>query len=555
MKINTSTLSKSTRTKMQSIFQYIHQKLEKIKFSNKTKLLIFITLSGMMTIGFLMFVSIFALKYDYENLFKKHTQPQFELEEIKDAYRVNINETLYDIKQGQVNNADAIEVLSLSQQIIAKQWDNYQTYTNTHIGGLPYFASRWLSLFLVSPAVPEKTLFQQGLVEKSNDKMASINTRLDTIITLLRYDKNAEANSMIDAISLETNALNIYLSSLITMHLKQSIHEKSFNDQLFQTSTYMLIFLLALIFFFITLILLTIIKHFNNIHTYLEESVLDKTKELLTLNTSLETRIAREVENSRKRDNIMFQQARLASLGEMLQNIAHQWRQPLGSLMMIIQSFESKFHAGKLNETFISSRVSDAQLLSKNMSETLEDFRTFFNPNRAKKAFNIKEVIQKAIDLSKYQLEKEEILLSLRMKEDLEVFGFKNELIHVLLNLINNSKDVLATKTQLSKRIIYIIAKQTKEAIFIRVIDNGGGIKSDIITKVFDPYFTTKHKSVGTGIGLYMSKQMVEKHMHGNISAKNIRHKLGTNAFFACTMFTIAIPKKNRDEYIEDTHE
>lgn len=135
--------------------------------------------------------------------------------------------------------------------------------------------------FLVSPAVPERSLlFQQGLVEKSNDKMASINTRLDTIITLLRYDKNAEANSMIDAISLETNALNIYLSSLITMHLKQSIHEKSFNDQLFQTSTYMLIFLLALIFFFITLILLTIIKHFNNIHTYLEESVLDKTKEL-----------------------------------------------------------------------------------------------------------------------------------------------------------------------------------------------------------------------------------------------------------------------------------
>lgn len=83
---------------------------------------------------------------------------------------------------------------------------------------------------------------------------------------------------------------------------------------------------------------------------------------------------------------------------------------------------------GKLNETFISSRVSDAQLLSKNMSETLEDFRTFFNPNRAKKAFNIKEVIQKAIDLSKYQLEKEEILLSLRMKEDLEVFGFKMSL-------------------------------------------------------------------------------------------------------------------------------
>ena len=243
----------------------------------------------------------------------------------------------------------------------------------------------------------------------------------------------------------------------------------------------------------------------------------------------------------------------ILSLGEMLQNIAHQWRQPLGSLMMIIQSFESKFHTGKLSETFITSRVADAHLLSQNMSDTLEDFRTFFNPNRAKKAFSIKEVIQKAIDLSKYQLEKEEITLELLIKNDLEVFGFKNELIHVLLNLIGNSKDVLSTKSELKTKIIHIIARQTKETIFINVIDNGGGIKSDIISKVFDPYFTTKHKSVGTGIGLYMSKQMVEKHMNGKIGAKNIRHKLGTDAFFACTMFTLAIPKKN--DTIEDDHE
>ena len=163
-----------------------------------------------------------------------------------------------------------------------------------------------------------------------------------------------------------------------------------------------------------------------------------KTKELVSLNNSLETRIHKEVENSRRKDNIMFQQARMASLGEMLQNIAHQWRQPLGSLMMIIQSFESKFLTGKLTEAFITSRVHDAQMLSSNMSDTLEDFRTFFNPNRAKKLFSIKEVIQKSIDLSKYQLEKEQIDLALMMRNDLEVFGFKNELIHVLLNLIGN---------------------------------------------------------------------------------------------------------------------
>ena len=527
--------------------EFINQKFETIKFSNKTKILIFIILSGTITIGFLMFVSIFALKYDYETLFQKHTQPQVDLEEIKDNYRVNIAETLRDIREKQISNNDAIEVIYLAQQIIHKQWNSYQFATNRQIGGLPYFASKWLSLFLVTPEIPEKTIFQKGIVDKISVKMQSIDSKINIMLDLLKYSKTEQAAFLIDDITLEANSLNIYLSSLITTHLKQAITEKQVNDSLFQTSTVMLILLIGMIFFFITMVLLIIINHFKNLHNYLEENVLIKTKELRDLNDSLELRIKREVENSRKKDNIMFQQARLASLGEMLQNIAHQWRQPLGSLMMIIQSFESKFLAGKLNEAFISSRVKDAQLLSSNMSDTLEDFRTFFNPNKSKKAFRIKEVIQKAVDLSKYQLEKEEITLELLIKDDLEVFGFKNELIHVLLNLIGNSKDILASKTEQTHKIIHIIAKQNTQSIFINVIDNGGGIKSDIIPKVFDPYFTTKHKSVGTGIGLYMSKQMVEKHMHGKITCKNIRHKLGTKDFFACTMFTIEIPKKQID--------
>ena len=523
--------------------EFINQKLDTIKFSNKTKILIFIILSGTITIGFLMFVSIFALKYDYETLFQKRTQPQVDLEEIKDNYRVNIAETIRDIKDRQISNNDAVEVIYLAQQIIHKQWNSYQFNTNRNIGGLPYFASRWLSLFLVTPDIPEKSIFQQGIVEKISVKMQSIDSKINIMLELLKYSKTEEARSLMDDIVLEANSLNIYLSSLITTHLKQAITEKRVNDTLFHTSTIMLIMLIGLIFFFITMVLLIIINHFKNLHNYLEENVLVKTKELRNLNDSLELRIKREVENSRKKDNIMFQQARLASLGEMLQNIAHQWRQPLGSLMMIVQSFESKFIAGKLDEPFITSRVSDAQLLSSTMSDTLEDFRTFFNPNKSKKAFRIKEMIQKAVDLSKYQLEREEIALELFIKDDLEVFGFKNELIHVLLNLIGNSKDILASKIDQPEKIVHIIAKQNEESVFINVIDNGGGIKSDIIPKVFDPYFTTKHKSVGTGIGLYMSKQMVEKHMHGKITCKNIRHKLGTKVLWACTMFTIEIPK------------
>lgn len=527
------------------IFRFINDKLETIKFTNKTKLLVTIMLGGTITIGFLMFLAVFALKYDYETLFQKHTQSQLRLEEIKEAYKVNIAETLQDIKQNHIDTKDGIEVITLTQQIIADQWDMYKKSSNTQTQRTSYFTNKLLAFFLLPAQVPEKAMFQQGIVDNIDAKMEHINTQINTVLGFLTQNKNKELFWMLDAIVLETTSLNNHLSNLISSHLKQSITEKQNNDKLFQTSAYILSSLIALVFCFVAFIVFMIVNHFKNLHHYLEDKVLQKTKELRALNNSLEKRIKKEVESNRKKDNLMFQQARLASLGEMLQNIAHQWRQPLGSLMMIIQGFESKFMAGKLNENFVTSRAKDAQILSQNMSDTLEDFTTFFNPNKSKNNFSIKEVVQKSIDLSKYQLNQEAISLHFIIKEDIEIFGFKNELIHVLLNLITNSKDVLCEKSELSEKIIHIIVKQGKETIFITVIDNGGGIKNDIIPRVFDPYFTTKHKSVGTGIGLYMSKQIVEKHMNGKITCKNIRHKLGGKEFYACTSFTIAIPKSN----------
>ena len=149
------------------------------------------------------------------------------------------------------------------------------------------------------------------------------------------------------------------------------------------------------------------------------------------LNNSLEKRVAHEVESNRKKDRIMFQQSRLASLGEMLQNIAHQWRQPLGAISMIIQSFETKMFSGKLTREVVETKVKEAQLLAEGMSETLDDFRTFFDPNKSKKVFSLQECIKKSIDLSSYFLEHESINLELHMDEDIEIFGFNNELTHV----------------------------------------------------------------------------------------------------------------------------
>jgi len=524
-------------------YAIVNKLLNRVNFSNKTKILISIIAFSMMTIGFLMMISIFALKFDYETLYEKRTLPQVGLEEIKDIYAVNIYDTLYDVKEDNIDIKNAIEVLSLAKQIIKAQWKNYNDSINYEIGGLPEFASNWLNFFLLAQSIPQNNYYQNGIVTQVQKKMKSIDHQIEKTIYQIQGNDKKDVRKQIEEVFLEINSINIYLSSLITIHLKKAIAEKNRNDKVFKTSIYMLFLLIGLIFFLSIIISLVLINNFKELNSSLEEKVDDKTKELRSLNDSLEKKIKTEVENSRKKDQIMFAQARLASLGEMLQNIAHQWRQPLGALTMIIQSFQSKFLAGKLTEEFIDSRVEDAGVLSKNMSETLEDFRTFFDPNKSHKNFGIKKVINKSLDLTKYQLEKEAIEVNFTMHKDITIYSFENELTHVMLNLINNSKDALCEKKVEDKKII-IIVKETDKDVLINLIDNAGGIKSDIMGKVFDPYFTTKHKSVGTGIGLYMSKQMVEKHMNGKISCKNMQHKMGKSKLIDCAMFTIEIPKK-----------
>ncbi len=531
------------------VYNLVNKLLNRVNFSNKTKILIGIISFSMITIGFLMMISIFALKFDYETLYEKRTLPQVGLEEIKDIYAVNIYDTLYDIKENNIDIKNAAEVISLAKQIVKAQWKNYNMAVKYEVGGLPEFASNWLNFFLLSESIPENNYYQKGIVSKIEEKMKSIDIQTDKAIEYIQKGHKFEAKRRIEDIFLEINSINIYLSSLITSHLKKAVAEKNRNDKIFKTSIYMLFLLIGLIFFLSIIISLILINNFKELNSLLEVKVDLKTKELQTLNNSLEKRIKHEVENSRKKDQIMFSQARLASLGEMLQNIAHQWRQPLGALTMIIQSFQSKFLSGKLTEEFVDSRVEDAGVLAKNMSDTLEDFRTFFDPNKSHKTFSIKKVINKSIDLTKYQLEKDGVEVSFTMQEDIKIYGFENELTHVILNLINNSKDAL-NENNIEKKQIRIIVKTTTNSVIINVIDNAGGIKSDIMSKIFDPYFTTKHKSIGTGIGLYMSKQMVEKHMNGKIDCKNIKHKMGMekNALYNCAMFTIEIPKELKEK-------
>ena len=210
---------------------------------------------------------------------------------------------------------------------------------------------------------------------------------------------------------------------------------------------------------------------------------------------------------------------------------------------MIIQSFETKLEKNKLTPEFVKSQVNEAMILANGMSQTLEDFRSFYSPTKAKKTFTLNEVINDAIRLTKYLLQKKEIELIFDKNQEITIYSFKNELLQVLINIINNAKDAINEKEDV--KLIWIKLTKLDDFAKIEIMDNGGGIDAIIIDKIFEPYFTTKHKSLGTGIGLYMSKNIVEKHLKGNLYVKNVILERNKKEY-KCANFIIDLPLKDK---------
>lgn len=513
--------------------------LEKISFLNKTRILLSILIIGMASICFLTFISLFALKYDHEVLFKHRVEPIEKLENIRTLYQNSTFLTLQNLLAGEYTQQFTKSKIDQINKEIENQWQDYKDIKNNKIGGFASFASWWLTLF-----VPYRTLEIDNDTEKNIINSIEIHTqnfKNEINILLDEYSKkNMSVNLNMEAISSHLYKVTGLYANLIKLYISEAKKSKDISDRGFLQSITALIMLIFVVFVSSALTSYFILWNIRKLHNYLNKDVRKKTQQLEDLNSSLEQRILVEIENSRRKDNILFQQSKLASLGEMLQNIAHQWRQPLGAITMIIQSFETKSKNGKLTDKYISEKVENAQLLAQNMSDTIEDFRMFFNPNKSKKQFSLKDIINKSFNLTQYLLDKEMVTLHVKDFEDRQIFGFKNELTHVLLNIINNAKDALA-KSDKDKKI-WIMVKSTDDKIIIDIMDNAGGIKPEILGKIFEPYFTTKHQSMGTGIGLYMSKQIIEEHMNGKIYCQNIKHKMGADFYYDCAIFSVEIP-------------
>ncbi len=271
--------------------------------------------------------------------------------------------------------------------------------------------------------------------------------------------------------------------------------------------------------FVITLLICSIARHRH----FLQQEVNEKTKELEALNENLQHDLDNKLREIREKDGMLLEQAKQASMGEMIGNIAHQWRQPLNALGLVLQKIPIFYERNKLDKETLDETIQKGMALVNKMSSTIDDFRYFFKEEKESSDFKLVDTIENCRSLLSTILEQEKIKLHIIVDDNIQVNGHANELSQVLLNIINNAKDALIEMSIPDARIT-ITAHTDDEKVIIDIEDNAGGIPETIINKIFDPYFTTKEEGKGTGIGLFMSKRIIEESMHGRLSISNTQN-------------------------------
>lgn len=516
------------------MIRILQDKLKNISTANKLRFLFIIIAGGIIAVGIFSYLALYSLKYDFDTLFKNRTVSSIKLQELKDVFAINIMDTMLDVDKKAIDVNKSKQIVELARELVGKEWSEYKNeIKNRGEYGLllPYLKTLSHEYFNES-RYKEPLAKEEDYLLGVENGIYRINFLCDKIFELLDYGRNGEASMLItDELYPAVNAVNIRLAELIHLQMESAIYEKEITDNIYKITG--IVILCFVLFVLLASILLSrmMLSNISNTNKNLAKIVAKKTKELSELNKSLEERVAKEVAENRRKDKIMYHQARLAAMGEMIANIAHQWRQPLNSLSAIIQSFETKNMVGKLTDEFISKQVEEGVRIAAKMSDTIDDFRNFFKPNRAGGSFDICEAVQKSISLFQSINKELSIELISECSGKIIVNGYENEFLQAAMNMLANSKDAFMDK-EITNKQINIKVRVKKDFVSVYFIDNAGGIEPGVMENIFDPYFTTKHKSSGTGIGLYMTKQIIESHMSGSVIVRNIRTRLGDGAMF-----------------------
>lgn len=254
-----------------------------------------------------------------------------------------------------------------------------------------------------------------------------------------------------------------------------------------------------------------------NAHSKELNELKDVTNEMIE---DLERKIQEEIAQRSNQEKLLIQQSKLATMGEMIGNIAHQWRQPISEISVILMELEAITRYSTLEKEKLLQSIALSNRITEHMSTTISDFQNFFKPTKKKVHFSALKACKKALSIIQASLSNHGIALVFDVQEDSEIFGYESEFSHALLNIISNAKDVLVSRA-IKNPTITLSIKVGRKFTIIKIEDNAGGIHIKDINTIFEPYFTTKHAKQGTGIGLYMTKMIVETNMNGYIIVKN----------------------------------
>jgi len=270
---------------------------------------------------------------------------------------------------------------------------------------------------------------------------------------------------------------------------------------------------------------------------------------IFDINNNIEKTIGtiQDITELKKKDNLLYQQSRMAAMGEMLENIAHQWRQPLSVISTVATGTQLQVSYDMFEKDAITTSMNQINTSVQHLSQTIDDFRDFFKSDKKKNQFNVNKIFEKTFTLITSQFQTADIKI-VRNIEEITLFGLENELIQVLINILNNARDELIKKDNQARLILIDVVKENNN-VKILIKDNAGGIQGDIIDDIFKSHFTTKQDSNGTGVGLSMSQIIIEEHMNGSIHVENV-HFSYEDIKYDGALFTILIPLQDENKKV-----
>ncbi|MGB5867676.1 MAG: PAS domain-containing sensor histidine kinase [Arcobacteraceae bacterium] len=245
--------------------------------------------------------------------------------------------------------------------------------------------------------------------------------------------------------------------------------------------------------------------------------------ELKEFNSNLESIVKNEINKNKEQEKQLLMQSKLAQLGEMISMIAHQWRQPLAAISSSVIDLQMKLILNKNDKNildYVENHLNDVESFTENLTHTIDDFRDFYKPNKLTQKTTLNTIANKAYNMIKNYFVSYNIEVVFDYRSSKEICVFENELIQVCLNILQNSRENFLIHDSVDPKIV-IMTQDLDDGVFLEISDNGGGCEEEILNKIFEPYFSTKEKKNGTGLGLYMSLKILKEHHNGTITARN----------------------------------